>query len=185
MALDGAVALAAGFDRRLGVIPVGTAFGAGPEPRAGVDALGATVALLGFAADAGRHDLEELARAHAGRHLELLVGADGRVRPEVALRADGAAATEATPPQVWARGQAWGVLGSAAAARRWGGEFTDAACRTARWWLDQVGTGVPPAVLGRPDVPVDTSAAAVVAAGLLDLSEATGDGSWVTAARRS
>ncbi|MDG9675833.1 hypothetical protein [Micromonospora sp. DH14] len=183
IALDGADALAGAFDGNLGLIPVGDAFGAGPAPKAGVDALAGTVSLLTMAAHAGRHDLDRLARAHAERHVQVLVGVDGRIRPEVLLHADGAPVDEAPSSAVWARGQAWGVLGLAACARQWGGDFTEAGCRAAQWWLDQVGHDVPATVLGRPGTPVDTSAVVITAAGLLTLSEVTGDGGWGAAAR--
>jgi unsaturated chondroitin disaccharide hydrolase len=176
VALDGAVALAAGFDGGLGLIPVGTAFGADATPRAAVDALAGTVSLLGWTADAGRYELERLARCHTGRHMLLLVDDHGRVRPKVTLRPDGTAVEEDGPPEVWARGQAWGVLGLSVAARRWGGGYADVARRVAQWWLDNMGTRVPAAVLGRSGAPVDTSAAAIAAAGLITLSSVTGDG---------
>ncbi|MEU8264981.1 hypothetical protein AB0C02_30755 [Micromonospora sp. NPDC048999] len=183
IALEGAQALAASFDRRLGLIPVGTAFGVDGPPRAGVDALAGTVALLGWAADAGRYGLDALARAHVARHVELLVGDDGQVRPEVWLDPDGTPADDGDgSPGVWARGQAWGVLGLAVAARRWGGDFTTAAVDVARWWLDQAGTDVPGAVIGRAEAPPDTSAAAIAAAGLLTLSQVTAEAGWADAA---
>ncbi|RLP94710.1 hypothetical protein EAD89_03485 [Micromonospora sp. BL4] len=184
VALDGAGALAGAFDGRLGLIPVGGALGAGPAPKAGVDALAGTVSLLGMAADAGRDDLDGLARSHAERHMQLLVGADGHIWPEVLLRPDGTPVDEAPSSVVWARGQAWGVLGLAACALRWGGDFTEAGCRAARWWVEQVGQSVPVAVLGRPGTPVDTSAAVITAAGLLTLSEVTAHDGWGAAARR-
>lgn len=184
VARDGAVALAAGFDGRLGLIPVGTAFGADATPRAAVDALAGTVSLLGWVADDGdRHDLDGLARRHTDRHVDLLVDGHGRIRPEVILRPDGTAVEEEGPPGLWARGQAWGVLGLAAAAHRWGGGYADAACRAARWWRESAGTRIPAAVRGRSGAPVDTSAAAIAAAGLLTLSSVTGDGGFDEAAR--
>ncbi|SCF18922.1 unsaturated chondroitin disaccharide hydrolase [Micromonospora haikouensis] len=183
VALDGADALAGAFDGRLGLIPVGNAFGAGPLPKAGVDALAGTVSLLRMAADAGRYHLDGLARSHADRHVQLLVGGDGRIQPEVLLRPDGTPVDESSPSAAWARGQAWGVLGLAACARQWGGDFTKAGCRAGQWWLEQVGHTVPVAVLGRPATPVDTSAAAITAAGLLTLAEVTADGGWGVAAR--
>ncbi|MDG4782367.1 hypothetical protein O7614_22145 [Micromonospora sp. WMMD961] len=183
VARDGAAALADSFDPGLGLVPVGGAFGAGPTPRAGVDALAGTVSLLAMAADAGAHDLDSLARTHVERHVELLVGADGGIRPEAVLSPDGMPVGGAEFSDGWARGQAWGLLGVAVAARRWGGGFTDAGCRVARWWLARFGQQVPVAVLGRPASPVDTSAAVIAAAGLLTLSEVTADDAWGATAR--
>ncbi|MDG4838439.1 hypothetical protein O7631_18130 [Micromonospora sp. WMMD967] len=165
--LDGADALAGGFDRRLGLTPVGRAVGAGPTPRSGVDALAGVVSLLGMGADAGVHDLDALARAHVARHVDVLVGRDGGIRPETVLRPDGAPVSTADLSDGWARRQAWGVLRLAVAGQRWGGGFTDAGCPAARWWLARFGQEVPVAVLGRPGSPVETSAAVITAAGLL------------------
>ncbi len=174
----GAVALAGAFEPRRNLIVVGNAFQASVTPKAAIDALAGTVRLLGFAADNGRPDMDSLALRHTREHVRLLVGGDGRVTPEVDLSrpVDGEGGAGS-----WSRGQAWGVLGLAAAARRWD-EFVVPARRAAGWWLEQFGAGVPPAVLGHPQGPRDTSAAAIVAAGLLDLSTVTGEDRWASAA---
>ena len=179
----GAVALAASFDPRHGLIPVSTAFHPDATPRAAVDALAGTVRLLGFAADAGHRHLDTVARRHTGEHVRLLVDGEGRIRPEVDLPppADADAGAGAGAGS-WSRGQAWGVLGLAAAARRWD-EFAAPARRVAGWWLDRYGTRVPPAVVGHPHGLVDTSAAVIAAMGLLDLSEVTSESHWGEAAR--
>jgi unsaturated chondroitin disaccharide hydrolase len=79
----------------------------------------------------------------------------------------------------WSRGQAWAIYGMAMVAR-WTGDTEDmqTACRVADWWLAQVpADGVPAwdfAFGDQDDEPRDSSAAAIAACGLLDLSEMTG-----------
>ncbi|MFY1632783.1 hypothetical protein ACN27F_05735 [Solwaraspora sp. WMMB335] len=165
-ALTGARALATSFDGRLGVFPVGSAFGGSTdEPRLGVDALAAVVALMCWA-DQSVPGAQGLAGRHAATCRRMLVAPDGQVCAERALPA------RLPPPvrdRVWARGHAWGMLGFAVAAERLGDGFLDVALRTADWWLASVPTQIPLAVLGRPDAPPDTSAAAIAAAALWTL----------------
>jgi unsaturated chondroitin disaccharide hydrolase len=117
----------------------------------------------------GPPDLRRLAWAHATRHVELCLAADGAVRPEVSLPS-----RHASEPS-WARGQAWGMLGFAVAARDCGAEFAEPARHSATWWLERVQPGsTPHAALGDPTSPVDTSAAAIAAAALLTLSTVGG-----------
>ena len=75
----------------------------------------------------------------------------------------------------WARGQAWAILGFSAAYRATGDErFLEAARKVTDWYLADVpDDGVPywdfgdPAI---PDAPRDSSAAAIAASGMVDLS---------------
>ncbi|MGQ0776222.1 MAG: glucuronyl hydrolase [Pseudonocardiales bacterium] len=189
----GGAALAAAFDFRHQLVPFGSAFdrpGRPPRPRAVIDPLAGVVALLcgGAAARAGRR---QLARAHAARHVELCLSPNGAVRSEVALRASGGGSARAgrgerarvprgggAAGRPWARGQAWGMLGFAVAARDLDAEFAEPARRCAAWWLEQVGAGgIPHAVLADPICPLDTSAAAIAAAALLTLAALGGPGS--------
>ncbi len=162
-------ALACAFDGGQQLVPFGSAFDTpdrpAPGPRAVIDPLAGIVALL---AD-GPPDLLPLARAHAARHVELCLDPDGAVHPEVSLSSGRAAASG------WARGQAWGMLGFAVAARDAGAEFAEPARRSAGWWLERVHPdAVPHAALADPTSPVDTSAAAIAAAALLTLAAADG-----------
>ncbi|MFY1694708.1 hypothetical protein [Solwaraspora sp. WMMA2101] len=165
VAAVGARALAASFEPGYGVFPVGTAFGGPPQPRIGIDALAAVVALMCWA-DEPSGD-RRLARRHARACARLLVTDEGQVLAERTLPAD------RPPPareQVWARGQAWGMLGFAVAADRLGGEFTSVARRVTDWWLATAGPpGAPPAVFGRAGAPLDSSAAAIAAAAMWTL----------------
>lgn len=164
-------ALAAAFDGGQQLVPFGSGFDAPHQPASGsravIDPLAGIVALL---AD-GPPDLRPLARAHAARHVELCLAPDGAVHPEVSLPSGPAAASG------WARGQAWGMLGFAVAARDAGPEFAEPARRSATWWLERVHPGeTPHAALADPTSPLDTSAAAIAAAALLTLAAAGGPG---------
>ncbi len=166
----GGNALAAAFDGEQQLVPFGSAFDTLDQParpRAVIDPLAGIVALL---AD-GSPSLRRLARAHAARHVELCLAPDGAVHPTVSLTSGRATASG------WARGQAWGMLGFAVAARDAGVEFTEPARRSAAWWLERVHPDAPPhAALTDPTSPVDTSAAAIAAAALLTLAAAGGPG---------
>jgi unsaturated chondroitin disaccharide hydrolase len=170
----GRAALAASFDTEHRLVPFGRAFDPPDQParapRAVIDPLAGIIALLTDPTTADP-ETRSLARRHAGRHLELCLAPDGAVRPEVAL--PGGPATR----HGWARGQAWGLLGFAVAARDLDTGFTEPARRAATWWLDRVPPGrTSHAVLGDPTSPEDTSAAAIAAAALLTLGGLGGPG---------
>lgn len=97
IARHGARALAQAFDRELGLIPLGTAFG--PGLRTSVDAVAATVQLLRWA---GHTDEAE---RHLARHVELCVLPR---TPELVWHNGNFHAEE--PPGVWSRGLAWSLL---------------------------------------------------------------------------
>ncbi|KNB50782.1 hypothetical protein [Streptomyces caatingaensis] len=166
VARAGAEALAAAAHPRHGVVPAGTALGRGARGanELTVDAAAALVALLAWA---GR---EQLARRQADMVRDRCLDPGGRVRAAVPL--DGPARD--TPPGEWARGQAWGVLALATAARTLpGGDYRQAALLAADHWLDRTGEAVPPWSFRDPDGPRDTSAAAIAAQALLDLAGIT------------
>jgi unsaturated chondroitin disaccharide hydrolase len=167
----GRSALAAAFEGGQQLVPFGSAFDAPERPARGpcavIDPLAGIVALL---ADEPL-GLRSLARAHAARYVELCLAGDGAVHPEVSLPSGRAAVSG------WARGQAWGMLGFAVAARDVGAEFAEPARRSAAWWLERVRPDeTPHAELSDPTSPVDTSAAAIVAAALFTLGAAGGPG---------
>ncbi|MGH3941013.1 MAG: glucuronyl hydrolase [Pseudonocardiaceae bacterium] len=176
----GCGALAAAFDSAHQLVPFGSAFDHPHrplKPRAVIDPLAGVVALLSGGA-AARAGLRPLARAHAARHVELCLSSEGAVRSGVFLSREKAGRGGLTGVPSWARGQAWGMLGFAVAARDLDVEFAEPARRSALWWLERVGTsGIPHAVPADPTCPLDTSAAAIAAAALLTLATLGGPGS--------
>ncbi|GAA1914889.1 sugar ABC transporter permease [Streptantibioticus ferralitis] len=187
VALEGAEALAASYDERLGLIPLGTALGQGPDGRSAtaIDSVAAVTALLSWASrTAGRPRLLDLARGNAVRHRDLCLMDDGGVRAGVALApVAGQEPSGAHPAGGWSRGQAWGILSFATAARALHmPEFTSAAGEAARYWAKHAATAVPSWSFTDPGGPRDTSAAAIAAVGLLALADPDGD--QRTAARR-
>lgn len=164
----GGAAVAAAFDPGHRLVPFGTAFDPADAParapRAVIDPLAGIVALLCDPATAPP-GLRPLARAHAERHVELCLAADGGVHAEARLPAGPVSG------RGWARGQAWGMLGLAVAARDLDAGFAEPARRSAAWWLERADPGATPhAVLADPASPVDTSAAAIAAAALLTVA---------------
>jgi hypothetical protein len=142
-------------------------------------------------------------RALAARHLDFLarelVRADGSTTQQLLLSASSGTVTRKlghdplAPGSTWARGQAWAVRGFAEAAQALGGRWVELAERTADWaaarsaspgwdWSGPVGRGNP----------LDTSAAAITAAGLERLialrcrtaPAAPRCGAWLAAATR-
>ncbi len=172
VALEGAEALAAAYDERLGLIPLGTAFGQGHAGLAAtaIDSVAAVTALLCWAGrTADRPRWLEIARANAVRHRELCLAADGAVRAGVPLvgEPDGT-----HPPGQWSRGQAWGVLAFGTAARELrSAGFADAARQAARYWAKYAAAPVPSWSFADPHGPRDTSAAAIAAVALLALDD--------------
>lgn len=169
-AAAGGRALAAGFDRVHGVIPLGPGWDGDPRPRVGIDAVAATTALLCWTADAHPAEgwLRDLAARNARRHLGLLVTPGGQVLPGADLPARPPG--DLAPGPRWARGHAWGMLAAAGAARRFGGEYVATAGRVADHWLAGAGVGVPPARWDSVGALPDTSSAAIAAAALWDAS---------------
>lgn len=92
-----------------------------------------------------------------------------------------------SPTSTWSRGQGWAIHGFTAAARASGdADLRAAAVRAGDWWVAHVPPeGVPAWDFDAPDEERDTSAAAVAAAGLLDLADLTGDRRYRDAARTS
>ncbi|WP_406863610.1 sugar ABC transporter permease [Streptomyces sp. HUAS MG47] len=181
VALEGAAALVAAAHPRYGIVPAGTGLGRG-EPgteELTVDSAAAVIALLCWAGrEHGLAGAEELARRHAAAVRDRCLEKDGGIRP--GARLDGAGDEAAAG--VWTRGQAWGILALATAARAFdggqgaghgGNGYRDAALLAADHWLGRVGDTVPPWSFADPDGLRDTSAAAITAQALLELAELT------------
>ncbi|MEJ2869840.1 hypothetical protein WCD74_18880 [Actinomycetospora sp. OC33-EN08] len=91
----------------------------------------------------------------------------------------------ADPESTWSRGQGWAIHGFAEQARVSGDpELRAAAVKAADWWLAHTAPGarVPSWDFSKPGEERDTSAAAVAAAGLMDLGRQTGDARYRQAA---
>ncbi|MFJ9811031.1 sugar ABC transporter permease [Streptomyces sp. NPDC101158] len=183
--LRSAEAALASWDPALGVVPWGAAFG-GARLRARADGVPGLVPLLACAGPAG----EAAAAAHLRRHLDLCLPRAGASRPCPAWSWDAVRGWEADaePAPGWSRGEAWLLLAVADAMTeapsrhgpahdRAGGVVRTA--DTVELLLDRCGflTGplVPPADTGRPDGPLDTSAAAITAVALLKLARSVED----------
>jgi hypothetical protein len=156
-----------------GVIPVQDQAGCricrGDERKVYIDsAMNMTPLLEGTDAD----------RALAARHLAFvareLIRPDGSTTQQLLLRASTGAVTRRlghdplTPASTWARGQAWAVRGYAEAAQAVGGPWTGVAERTADWASARAdrAPGWDWALPRAAGNPLDTSAAAITAAGL-------------------
>ncbi|MGW7006135.1 sugar ABC transporter permease, partial [Streptomyces sp. NPDC054933] len=177
VALDGAEALAASYDERLGLIPLGTTLGQGLDGTSAtaIDSVAAVTALLSWASrTADRPRWLDLARGNAVRHRDLCLMADGGVRATVSLALEPCGEPSgAHPAGGWSRGQAWGILAFATAARALRmPEFATAADEAARYWAKYGAAAVPSWNFADPNGPRDTSAAAIAAVGMLTLADA-------------
>ncbi len=132
------------------------------------------------AENGGPPEYVEIARRHALTTARDFVRADGStcqivyydpVTGAMTRRGQGAAYS---PDSTWARGQAWAILGFAAAYRETGDpELLAAARAVSDWYLANVPSDMVPywdfQAPGIPLAPRDSSAAAIAASGLLDL----------------
>ncbi|GJF31344.1 hypothetical protein KNE206_40440 [Kitasatospora sp. NE20-6] len=155
----------AAFDRELGVVPWGSAFG-GPRLLARADGVPGTVPLLARAGAAGA----EAARSHLMRHLELCLGEDPPRPAWAALPGGWQGCAEPAPG--WSRTAAWLLLGAADGAAvpgaGTGGGLREAVDRLVALRLVAGAPPVPRA--GAGGGPPDTSAAAVEAVAALKLA---------------
>jgi unsaturated chondroitin disaccharide hydrolase len=154
-----AQALTAAFSPVLGAIPDGTALGRGGlgSRTCSIDATASVIGLLTTAPQVPG------ASSVARRHTQTLLGSalpDGRVHAERRLRVDGLGTEPAGRPGIWARGQAWALLGGAAAVRAWGAAWLAPARALAACWMTL--PVPPPDIEGQPG-PVDTAATAIAA----------------------
>ena len=180
VALEGARGLATLYNPEAGLIPRGHQMSV-DTPVEGYDdsnidgVPGGTPLLFWGAGELDRPELGSIARSHAGRHFETLVREDGSVCQSMLFDpADGSTLRLFThkgyaPETTWARAQGWAIIGAAQAAAYdpWFLPWLKTVCD---WWVGHVpDDGVPPWDFGdpAPHVPVDTSASAMAAAGLL------------------
>ena len=133
--------------------------------------------LLWWAERQGQPGAGDAAQAHLRATLDVLLRPDGSTFHAARIADDGSLVARGTingygPGSTWARGQAWAVHGLVTAARATGDAgLRKTAERAARWFLDHLpGDLLPPWDFDAPmNEPRDASAAAIVAAALLDL----------------
>ncbi len=184
--LEGARGLAAMYNARAQVLPLGgeaeEASDVG-DGEASIDAVGSICGLLAWASEkTGDESCRRIAREHALRHIDFCVREDGSVGQSATFdKQTGAVLRRYTHKgyserSTWGRAQAWGMLAYVLAARWIPGEraFLEAAEMTAEWWLARVPVDNvaywdfdDPAI---PNTFRDTSATAIAAAALLKLA---------------
>jgi len=134
----------------------------------------------------GEERFREVAVSHAERTAAWHVAEDGRVIQSVHFDpATGGMARQEThqgsgTDGCWSRGQAWAIYGFAAAYQATGEErFGQIADRAATYFVQRSGADLVPFYCfddpAQPDVPRDSSAAAIASTGLLLLAEASQD----------
>ena len=190
--LAGAAAerLAADFDPRLGLIPLGAqaeeAHTVGAS-EANIDGLAAVPLLLFAAGAGGGAGLRDRALRHTLRSAELCIREDGSVVQSVSLDPETGAPVRTythkgvSDSSTWTRAQAWAMQFLTHAARRMPEETAvmDAALRVTDWWIDNVPNDR--VAYWDFDAPVDhatrkdTSGTAIAATAMLKLSETVAD----------
>jgi unsaturated chondroitin disaccharide hydrolase len=179
-ALASADTLAARFDPTVGMIRVWDDRDDATQYQVNIDAM-MNLELLWWAAQNGRPQYADIARRHADRTITDLVRPDGsttmfggydqRTGALQRLYTEQGARDDST----WARGQAWAVYGFATAYRyTQDPRYLDTARRTADWFVGHLPPDRVPywdfSVPQAPPEPRDTSAAAITASALLELS---------------
>jgi unsaturated chondroitin disaccharide hydrolase len=188
LARKAADALAGRFNARAGFIPLGHQSGSltgDPAGETNIDGVPGMSLLYWAAANGGGEQLADAASRHMRRHIELCQRSDGSLHQAALVDSHTGATLKQFSPRglapdgTWARAQSWGLVGFAQA-YLWTREddFLDAARRVADWWLahapaDRVAFWD----FTDPKVPQtfrDTSATAMIAAGLLKLAMVPG-----------
>ena len=180
-ALAAADTLAARFNPAVGMIRVWDDRDDTEKYQVNVDAM-MNLELLWWAAQNGRPQYADIAHRHAQRTITDLVRPDGSTTMFAAYdQRTGALQrlyTEqgARDDSTWARGQAWAVYGFATAYRYTRDpRYLDTARRTADWFVAHLPPDRVPywdfSVPQAPPEPRDTSAAAITASALLELSQ--------------
>jgi unsaturated chondroitin disaccharide hydrolase len=187
LAIAGAQSLAAMYNPRAQLIPIGAEFEevhSVGNNESEVDIV-QIVALLTWASRVtGDESLRTIGINHARRHIELCLRGDGSVCQSASIDSATGAVTRRythkgiTDDSTWARAQAWGMLGWALAAQ-WSGDlsFLEPAERATEWWLRHLPNDHvafwdfdDPAI---PHTNRDTSATAIASAALLKLAALT------------
>ena len=162
-----AFALFTSFDERMQCIPTGAALGGGVNGarHISIDALASIITLLRFD---DRKPVQDVAQ----KHTQTVVNA--------CLKSDGACYTGALYAQgkclpidqagIWSRGQAWGMLGLAEAAKQWGEPYVGHAHSACEYWLRSRAQMIPPNRLFQTDSLPDPSAVLIASLAMLTLS---------------
>jgi unsaturated chondroitin disaccharide hydrolase len=184
LALEGARSLAAMYNPRAQLIPIGAEFEevhSVGDTESEVDIV-QIVALLTWASRiSGDDNLRTIGINHARRHIELCLRDDGSICQSASIDpASGAVTRRYTHKGInddstWARAQAWGMLGWALAGQSTGDlTFLEPAERATAWWLRHLPADHvafwdfdDPA---SPDTNRDTSATAIASAAMLKLA---------------
>lgn len=187
LAIEAADRLAGMANPRVGVIPVGSqaAIAAGLDDVT-IDCM-VNLPLLWWAwGTTGEERFKAVAVSHADRTAAWHVKPDGRVVQSTHFDPAAGRVTKQETHQgsgadgCWTRGQAWAIYGFAAAYRATGEErFLEVADRTATYYFRRAGEALVPFYCfgdpEAPNVPRDSSAAAIACAGLAALADAAGD----------
>jgi unsaturated chondroitin disaccharide hydrolase len=183
LALRAADRLAGMVNPAVGVIPVGSqAEIASGLDDVTIDCMGNLPLLWWAWKTTGEGRFLEVAVSHADRTAAWHVKEDGRIIQSTHFDPRTGRVTKQETHQgsgtdgCWARGQAWGVYGFAAAYRATGeGRFLEVADRTAAYYFRRAGDDLVPFYCfddpAKPKVPRDSSAAAITCAGLMILAE--------------
>lgn len=180
-ALAAADTLAARFNPTVGLIRVWDDRDDTEKYQVNVDAM-MNLELLWWAAQNGRPQYADIARRHADRTITDLVRPDGSTTMFGGYDQDTGALQRlytmqgARDDSTWARGQAWAAYGFATAYRYTRDpRYLDTARRTADWFVAHLPPDRVPywdfSVPQAPPEPRDTSAAAITASALLELSQ--------------
>ena len=187
LALRAADRLAALYNPAAGVIAVGSEAEIAPGmDDATIEGLVSLSLLWWGWRMTGEERFREVAVSHAERTAAWHVAEDGRVIQSVHFDPGTGVMMRRETHQgsgtdgCWSRGQAWAIYGFAAAYRALGEErFGQIADRAATYFVQRAGADLVPFYCfddpAQPNVPRDSSAAAIASAGLLLLAEASQD----------
>ena len=189
LAIEAARALAAMYNERAGVLPLGGSFeevsnvGAG---EAEVDMVQAVALLMWAYRETGDGRFASIAKSHARRHIEFCLRPDGSICQSASFDPQSGAMIRRythkgmNDDSTWARAQAWGMLGWSLSAQCCeDSSFIEPAERATNWWIAHVPSDrVAYWDFDDPTIPNtnrDTSATAIAAASMLKLAALTHD----------
>ncbi|TLM79550.1 hypothetical protein ACONUD_01360 [Microbulbifer harenosus] len=178
LATAAARTLAQSFNEQQSFYPLGSALGGGPNgPRTlNVDAFAALLRLLQY----GDENTRDSARRHARSVTQHLLADDGNFYANASIDSSGAHPLGRAGQ--WARGNSWGLLGLASAARLWDSQYRDLAERHCDLWWQCHGQDFPPSQQDADPALPDPSATLIAAIAMYKLD--AGDSHWRKRANR-